>query len=80
MKNDKNIIQILWGIVLTVTGILVILQIPEKFNQMGDIAPNNIFAKLCFYGLGILLILGGLKKVIIELKSTKNKPSLTDKA
>jgi len=79
MKTEKNIIQIIWGIVLAITGVLVILQVPEKFNQMGDIAPNNIFAKLCFYGLGIMLLLGGLKKVIEEFRSSENKSSLTDK-
>ncbi|MBF0452091.1 MAG: hypothetical protein HQK75_15425 [Candidatus Magnetomorum sp.] len=78
MKVDKNPIQLIWGIVLSITGVLVILQIPEKFNQMGDIGPNNIFAKICFYGLGVLLIAGGFRKVINEFKSNKNTPSISD--
>jgi uncharacterized membrane protein len=75
---DKNVYQIAWGIVLTITGVLVILQIPDKFAQMGDISPNNIFAKLCFYALGFLLVFGGLKKIMNEVKSNKNKPSISD--
>jgi uncharacterized membrane protein HdeD (DUF308 family) len=77
MNTNKNVIQITWGIVLVVTGILVILQVPEKFNQMGDIASNNMFARACFYGLGIFLLIGGIKKIITEFK---NKPSIQDKA
>jgi len=77
MNSNKNFIQIIWGIVLSITGILVILQIPHKFNQMGDIGPNNMFARLCFYGLGIFLLLGGIKKMIHEFKK-QSSPS--DKA
>ena len=74
----KNYFQIAWGGVLSITGVLVMLQIPEKFNQMGDIAPNNIFAKLCFYALGLLLVFGGLKKIIHEINSKKNNSSNSD--
>jgi len=74
MDTDNKVFQIIWGIVLAVTGVLVILQIPEKFNQMGNIGPNNFFARSCFYGLGIFLFLGGVKKVI------QNKPSFSDDA
>jgi len=69
MNKKKNFIQITWGIVLAITGILVIVQVPEKFNQMGDIASNNIFARACFYGLGIFLFIGGIKKLIHEFKN-----------
>jgi SNF family Na+-dependent transporter len=75
MNSNKNPIQIIWGIVLSITGILVVLQVPEKFNQMGDIASNNMFAKGCFYGLGIFLFIGGIKKLIDEFK---NKPASSD--
>jgi len=68
MKTNKKSIQIIWGIVLAITGILVVLQVPEKFNQMGDVATNNIFARACFYGLGIFLFIGGIKKLILEFK------------
>jgi hypothetical protein len=27
-----------------------------------DIASNNMFARACFYGLGIFLLIGGIKK------------------
>jgi len=77
MNTKKNPIQITWGIVLTITGILVVLQVPEKFNQMGNIATNNFFARACFYGLGIFLFIGGIKKLILEFK---NKQSISDKA
>jgi uncharacterized membrane protein HdeD (DUF308 family) len=73
----KNPTQIIWGIILTITGILVVLQVPEKFNQMGDIATNNMFARACFYGLGIFLFIGGIKKLINEFQ---NKPTLSDNA
>jgi len=75
MNTSKNPTQIIWGIVLAITGVLVVLQVPEKFNQMGDIATNNIFARACFYGLGIFLFIGGVKKLILEFK---NKPSIED--
>jgi uncharacterized membrane protein HdeD (DUF308 family) len=77
MNSNKNPIQIIWGIVLSITGILVVLQVPEKFNQMGDVASNNMFARACFYGLGIFLFIGGIKKLIYEFK---NKPDDSDNA
>jgi len=77
MNKNKNSIQIIWGIILAITGILVVLQVPEKFNQMGDIATNNMFARACFYGLGIFLFIGGIKKLIHEFQ---NKPAISDNA
>ncbi|CAN2042554.1 hypothetical protein GMMP15_850030 [Candidatus Magnetomoraceae bacterium gMMP-15] len=63
MFKRDNIIQIVWGIALTLMGIMVIYKIPEKFQGMGEMSTNNPFAKLCFYLIGIMLILGGLKKL-----------------
>jgi len=68
MNPNKNPFQITWGIILAITGVLVVLQVPEKFNQMGDVATNNMFARACFYGLGIFLFIGGIKKLVLELK------------
>jgi len=77
MNTNKNLFQIIWGAVLTITGILVVLQVPEKFNQMGDISSNNMFARACFYGLGIFLFIGGIKKIFFEFKK---KPTIQDNA
>jgi len=66
-------LQTLWGGILVITGILVILQIPAKFESMGGPNADNIFAKFCFYLLAILLIGGGIKKIYHQFYGDKEK-------
>jgi len=56
-------IQIIWGIILIITGCYLFYAIPEKFQSLGNTSPNNIIGKLCFYLIAILLIGGGIKKL-----------------
>jgi len=56
-------IQIIWGIILIITGCYLFYAIPEKFQSLGNISPNSIIGKLCFYLIAVLLIGGGIKKL-----------------
>ena len=64
--SPRTRIHLVWGVILTLTGIGVFFRIPQV---MPEIAKIEFFAavltwiRFCFYLLGILLISGGLKKI-----------------
>jgi len=66
--NIYSIIQVIWGVLLISMGGLVFYKIPERFESLGNTGVNNIFARLSFYLLGILLIIGGIIKLVHHIK------------
>jgi len=73
---NKNITQIIWGVLLVLAGIGVFFRIPqvmpriENIKQYSQIMP---FIYFCFYLIGILLIVGGAKKIYNHYKHIKIK-------
>ena len=70
MADKKNTLQFIWGILLLIAGVGVFFRIPQVMPEIKKIehfAPYMIF--ICFYLLGILLIVGGGRKVYNYLKS-----------
>jgi len=73
---NKNITQIIWGVLLVLAGTGVFFRIPqvmpkiEKIKQYSQIMP---FIYFCFYLIGILLIVGGLKKIYAHYKVINKK-------
>jgi uncharacterized membrane protein HdeD (DUF308 family) len=71
MQNNKTSLQLIWGLMLTLAGIGVFFRIPqvmpriESIPQFSSIIP---FIYFCFYLIGILLVVGGVKKIIGNLK------------
>lgn len=67
-KNQpKNHFQLVWAGVLMSVGVAVLLEIPRKMTQLDQLyqSPAKIWAfKICFYLVGILLVGGGIRKVI----------------
>ena len=65
--NKKNIIQIIWGILLAVAGASVIYNVPQKIIEIQNSKLSTsslLFLKISFYFLGLLLLAGGIKKII----------------
>lgn len=76
---NKKITQIIWGALLVIAGTGVFFRIPqvmpriEKIKQYSQIMP---FIYFCFYLIGVLLIVGGLKKIYDNYKRVKRKNDL----
>ena len=78
MTNKKNKLQLIWGILLLLAGIGVFFRIPQVMPEIKKIehfARYIFFIYFCFYLIGILLIVGGGKKVYTYLKQSKGEDS-----
>jgi cobalamin biosynthesis protein CobD/CbiB len=72
--EKKNTLQFIWGILLLLAGVIVFFRIPQlmpKIKKIEHFAPYMVFIYFCFYLLGVLLIVGGGKKVYHYLKQSK---------
>ena len=80
MADKKNSLQLIWGILLLFAGIGVFFRIPQVMPEIKKIehfTPYMVFIYFCFYLLGVLLIVGGGRKVYSYLKQSNGKNSQT---
>jgi hypothetical protein len=69
--KNKPTLQVIYGIALTLAGIGVFYRIPQvmpKIEQMQQFSSVIGFIRFSFYLMGVLLIGGGLKKIIVNYK------------
>jgi len=74
LPKDNLNFQFVWGVVLFIAGIGVFVRIPQVMPQIRTIphfAGAIGFIYFCFYLLGILLVGGGLKKLVNVYKNYK---------
>jgi Mn2+/Fe2+ NRAMP family transporter len=68
IKSQQNTnIQLIWGVALTLVGIGVILRIPQvmpRLEEMEQFSSTMWFIRFCFYLMGVILIGGGIKKIL----------------
>ena len=74
--NDKTKIhlQLVWGALLLLAGIGVFFRIPQVMPQIKEIPTFSSiigFIYFCFYLLGVLLIVGGARKIYNNLKKLR---------
>ena len=77
-EDDKNKIyyQLVWGALLLLAGVGVFFRIPQVMPQVKTIetfASIIGFIYFCFYLLGVLLIVGGGRKIYDNLKKLKER-------
>jgi hypothetical protein len=77
---DKNKVyfQLAWGIVLVLAGIGVFFRIPQVMPRVKTIAyfaSLGWFIYFCFYLIGLLLILGGSRKIHANYRKLKQQHS-----
>lgn len=68
MTKEKILFQTVWGALLVIMGIGVFFRIPQVMPQIEQIEYFSSiiwFVKFSFYLIGILLIGGGIKKLIL---------------
>lgn len=66
MPKNKNLIQVVWGVLLVIAGVGVFFRIPQVMPEIKKIeyfSSAIFFIQFCFYLMGILLIGGGAKKI-----------------
>lgn len=65
-----NKVQLVWAAALILVGIAVFFRIPQVIPRLVEMGYSTITVwsiRICFYLLGILLIGGGLKKILQNL-------------
>jgi hypothetical protein len=78
MADKRNKLQLFWGILLLLAGIGVFFRIPQVMPQIRKIehfAAYLYFIYFCFYLVGVLLIVGGGRKVYTYLKNSNAENS-----
>ena len=78
MADRKNKLQLIWGILLLLAGIGVFFRIPQimpEIKKIEHFAPYIPFIYFCFYLIGILLVIGGGKKVYRYIQKPKRGDS-----
>jgi len=80
MEDKKNTLQLIWGTLLVLAGIGVFFRIPQLMPKIKKIEQFSsymfiYFIYFCFYLVGILLIVGGGRKIYNHLKQTKEENS-----
>ena len=78
MASKKNSFQLIWGIVLLLAGVGVFFRIPQIMPEVKKIehfAAYIPFIYFSFYLIGILLVVGGGRKVYHYLKRSDGEDS-----
>ena len=74
MDKSKIHLQLVWGALLLLAGVGVFFRIPQVMPQIKEIptfASIIGFIYFCFYLLGVMLIVGGGRKIYDNLKKLK---------
>jgi len=77
--------QIVWGILLVAMGIAVFFRIPQVAPRLKELTQTPFvlsFMRFCLYLMGVLLVGGGIKKIITQyrLDAKSSKPDSDEKA
>jgi hypothetical protein len=74
MDKNKIHIQLVWGGLLVLAGIGVFFRIPQvmpKIKEIEYFSSAIWFIYICFYLLGILLLMGGSRKIYENYRKLK---------
>ncbi|MDO9263455.1 MAG: hypothetical protein Q7U02_05780 [Desulfosalsimonadaceae bacterium] len=75
-RHPQNAVQLIWGIALVLMGIGVVFRVPvvmERMATTGGLTSGLYFLRFCFYLIAIILMGGGVKKIIRYRSSATNK-------
>jgi uncharacterized membrane protein HdeD (DUF308 family) len=74
MTDKKNKLQLIWGVLLLLAGVGVFFRVPQVMPEIKKIehfAAYIPFIYFCFYLIGILLIVGGGRKIYHYTQKSK---------
>ncbi len=74
MQDVKDIRGLVWGLALLAMGIGVFLAAPHKMAELEKVTQSSLlyFGRFCIYLLSIILVGGGVKKIIDGLNRSQN--------
>lgn len=74
--KGRNTIQMVWGVALILAGCGVFYRIPQVLPKLAHIqtfASAMGFIQFCFYLMGIILIGGGVQKIVRYIKDARSE-------
>ncbi len=75
MDKNQTHFQLVWGLLLTLMGVAFFFKIPEIINDAKTIETLRAgigFVYFCLYTIGLILIVGGVRKIYTSLKRLKH--------
>jgi hypothetical protein len=75
MPSNKNIVQLIWGVLLALMGITLIArspQIMERIEQIEYYTPISWLIRVMIYFIALILIGGGSKKIWTNTRKGNN--------
>lgn len=75
-ERKQTVTQLIWGVALVLAGAGVFFRIPQvmpKIEKIEWFSSTMFFVRFCFYLLGILLVVGGSKKIYNNYRNLKNQ-------
>ena len=75
MPENKNSIQLVWGVLLLAAGLGIFIMTPQKMREIEKIAHFSSyipFIWFCFYFIGVLLVGGGIRKIYHNYRRFEN--------
>ena len=77
-EKQKSTFQLIWGLLLLLAGVGIFFRIPQimpEIKKIEHFGPYMFFIYFCFYLIGVLLILGGARKIYDYTKQAKQDNS-----
>jgi uncharacterized membrane protein HdeD (DUF308 family) len=72
---EKSSMQLYWGIALVLAGVAVLLRNMEIMPKLSEFQSYSKSLVVIFYCIGIVLIFGGIKKIIHHFKPPRSEAS-----
>lgn len=80
MSEEKSFPHLALGIIFTLTGIMMFFSIPGKMQEIQQIKQYSQgmsgFLRISFYLISILLTGGGIRKILIHVKSRREEKKI----
>ena len=76
MDKSKAKYQLIWGILLTLMGLSLFIQVPQVMERIAQIeyyASISWFIRIIIYLIAVMLIGGGAKKIFDNFKTLTSK-------
>lgn len=76
--SGRSIVQLIWGVALLLAGVGVFIRVPQvmpRIAQLQVFASATGIVRFCFYLIGVILIGGGLQKIVRYFRSPPSAPS-----
>lgn len=74
--SSQDLLQLIWGAALAIMGLALFFRVSavmEQIAEMENPASTEIFLRIGFYLIAVILLGGGIKKIYRFYEITKNR-------